>query len=125
MDEREFAAAVAERAGLAKAEAADLIRATMEALGNQLSAGEVRELADDLPDGLAASLPRHDQSAHPVPLTDVVSQLSQRTGLKDDEVMRGVRAILTILTREFDGVHVQHALAQLPAEYRRLTTAEA
>jgi uncharacterized protein (DUF2267 family) len=125
MEERALAAAVAEQAGLAKEEAADLIRATLDRLGSQLSGGEVRELALHLPDGLAGHLPRHDGGAHPVPLTDFVRQLSRRTGLKEEEVTRGVRAILGTLGREPDSTHLQHALSQLPAEYRRLATAQA
>jgi uncharacterized protein (DUF2267 family) len=125
MEERAFAAAVAEQAGLAKEEAADLIRATLEELGSQLSGGEVRELALDLPEGLARHLPQHDGGAHPVPLTDFVRQLSQRTGLTEAEVTRGVRAILSTLGQTLDSTHVRHALSQLPAEYRRLTTTSA
>jgi uncharacterized protein (DUF2267 family) len=122
MEEKALAAAVAEHAVLAKEEAADLIRATLEGLGNQLSGGEVRELALGLPEGLASHLARHDGGAHPVPLTDFIRQLSQRTGLTEAEVTRGVRAILTTLANGPDNTHFQHALSQLPAEYSRLTT---
>ncbi len=125
MDERAVAAAVAEQAGLAKEEAADLIRATLEALGKQLSGCEVRELAVDLPEGLASHLPQRKGGARPVPLSDFVRQLSQRTGLKEDEVTRGVRAFLTTLGREPGSTHLQHALSQLPAEYRQLATTTA
>ncbi|GAA3193889.1 DUF2267 domain-containing protein [Dactylosporangium siamense] len=119
MEERAFAAAVAEQAGLGKEEAADLTRATLEALGHQLSGGEVRDLALDLPDGLADSLPQHSGGAHPVPLRDFVRQVSERTGLNEAEARRGARAVLTTLRRSVSSTHVQHALAQLPAEYRR------
>jgi hypothetical protein len=60
-----------------------------------------------------------------VPLSDFVRQLSQRTGLKEDEVTRGVRAFLTTLGREPGSTHLQHALSQLPAEYRQLATTTA
>jgi uncharacterized protein (DUF2267 family) len=125
MKERALAAAVADRAGLSKEEAADLIRATLDELGKQLSAGEVRELAADLPEGLASHLPQRKGGAHPVPLSDFVRQLSQRTGLKPEEVTRGVRAILTTLGQEQGSTHLEHALSQLPAEYRQLTTTTA
>lgn len=126
MNERALAAVVADQAGLAKEEAADLIRGTLEELGKQLSGGELREFAIDLPEDLAGNLPtRHDGGAHPVPLDDFVRKLSRRTGLKRDEVTRGVRAVLTTLTQATDGTHVRHALSQLPAEYRELTTTAA
>jgi uncharacterized protein (DUF2267 family) len=120
MEERAFAAAVAERAGLGKEEAADLTRATLEALGSQLSSGEARDLALDLPSGLAQSLPARSGGAHPVPLRDFVRQVSERTGLNEAEVTRGTSAVLTTLGQAVSSTHVQHALAQLPAEYRRL-----
>ncbi|WP_327010301.1 DUF2267 domain-containing protein [Dactylosporangium sp. NBC_01737] len=120
MEERAFAAAVAERAGLGKEEAADLTRATLEALGSQLSGGEARDLALDLPSGLAQSLPARSGGAHPVPLRDFVRQVSERTGLNEAEVTRGTSAVLTTLGQAVSSTHVQHALAQLPAEYRRL-----
>ncbi|WP_433610368.1 DUF2267 domain-containing protein [Dactylosporangium sp. CA-139114] len=126
MDERALAAVVADQAVLAKEEAADLIRATLEEVGKQLSGGELRELAIDLPQDLAANLPpRHGGGAHPVPLADFVRELSRRTGLKKDEVTRGVRAVLSTLSQEIDGAHLRHALSQLPAEYRELTTTAA
>ncbi|MEV4510647.1 DUF2267 domain-containing protein [Dactylosporangium sp. NPDC049525] len=122
MEERAFAAAVAEQAGLSKEEAADLTRATLEALGNQLSGGEVRDLALDLPSGLAQSLPERSGGARPVPLREFVRQVSERTGLNEAEVTRGTRAVLTTLGQAVSGTHVQHALAQLPAEYRLLVS---
>jgi uncharacterized protein (DUF2267 family) len=125
VDERAFAAAVAERAGLAKEEAADLIRATLEELGKQLSGGEIRELALDLPADLAAHLPRPGGRAHPVPLAEFVRRLSERTGLKETEVTTGLRAILSTLGQTAGSAHLQHALSQLPAEYRRLAAAVA
>jgi uncharacterized protein (DUF2267 family) len=122
MEERAFAAAVAEQAGLGKEEAADLTRATLEALGSQLSGGEARDLALDLPDGLAQSLPERSGGAHPVPLREFVRQVGDRTGLNEAEVTRGTRAVLTTLGREVSSPHVQHALGQLPAEYRRFVS---
>ncbi|MEV6304685.1 DUF2267 domain-containing protein [Actinoplanes sp. NPDC051861] len=119
MREREMAATVAENAGLAKQEAADLIRATLEGLGNQFSNGVVRELAGYLPAELAASLPQHDNGARPVPLADFIRQLSRRTGLTEVETERGVRSIVTELN-ETGGPALVRALSQLPGEYRRL-----
>jgi uncharacterized protein (DUF2267 family) len=125
MDERAFAASVAERAGLTKQEALDLVRATVEQLGGQLSSGESRELGLILPDGLASQLPHHGHGAHPVPLADFIRRLAQRTGLSRHDVTRGVRAALTVLGQGPDSSHVWHALSQLPAEYRRLAVATA
>jgi hypothetical protein len=40
-------------------------------------------------------------------------------------VTRGVRAFLTTLDQEEGSTHLRHALSQLPAEYRQLTTTTA
>ncbi len=57
MDQNEFARAVAERSGLSREEAADLTRAALEAFAGQLSNGEARRLAMELPDSVAEPWP--------------------------------------------------------------------
>jgi uncharacterized protein (DUF2267 family) len=123
VDEKTFFATVAERAALSKEEAGDLTRATLEQLAAQVSGGEVQKLAVALPDWLAPHLPRHDGGAHPRPLTDFVRDISTRTGLNEDETRRGLHALLTVLREAMDATHLEHALAQLPKDYRQLETA--
>ena len=100
MDERTLAAAVAQKAGLAKEEALDLARAMLEELGDQLSSGEIRQLTFALPEDLARHMRLHDHEARPMPLAEFVRLLSRRTGLKEDEVKHGVQAILATLGRD-------------------------
>jgi uncharacterized protein (DUF2267 family) len=120
VDEKSFFAAVAERAGLSKEEAADLTRASLEELAGQISGGEVQQLAVALPDWLEQHLPRHDGRAHPKPPAEFVRNLSQRTGLTEEETRRGVRGVLTVLREAMDPTHLDHALSQLPKDYREL-----
>jgi uncharacterized protein (DUF2267 family) len=123
VDQKTFFAAVAERAGLSKEEAADLTRATLETLAGQISGGEVQKLVPALPDWIAAGIPRHDASAHPMSVTDFVKQLSGRTGLTEDETRRGVGAVLSVLREAIDPTHLEHALSLLPKDYRQLEAA--
>ena len=123
MDEKTFAATVAERVGLSKEEARDLARATLEELAGQLSSGELRRLASTLPDWLRGEMPRHEGSARPVEASEFIRRLTRRTGLKEEEVRRGVGAVLTTLREAMDPQHLDHALALLPREYRELATA--
>ena len=123
MDEKTFHATVAERAGLSKEEIADLTRATLEALAGQISGGELQQLAAALPDWLVPHIPRHNGQSHPKELTAFVRDLSQRTGLNEDETRRGVKAILTVLRESMDPTHLDHALSQLPTDYRQLAAA--
>lgn len=82
-------------------------------------------MASTLPDWLRDEMPRHERPAHPVKADEFGRRLARRTGLKDDEVRRGVAAVLTVLSEAMDPQHLDHALAQLPREYRELATAEA
>lgn len=123
MDEKTFAATVAERAGLSKEEARDLTRATLEELAGQLSSGELHRLLPTLPDWLRSEMPRHERSAQHVKAGEFIRRLARRTGLKEEEVRRGVGAVLSSLREAMDPQHLDHALALLPREYRELATA--
>jgi uncharacterized protein (DUF2267 family) len=123
VDEKAFFATVAERAALSKEEAADLTRATLEELAGQISGGEVDRLAVALPDWLEPHLPRHGGRAHPKPLTDFVRRLSERTGLTGEEARRGAGAVLTVLGEAMAPRSLEHALTQLPEDYRELAAA--
>jgi uncharacterized protein (DUF2267 family) len=82
----------------------------------------VDRLVVALPDWLEPHVPRHQGAAHPKPLHEVVREISGRTGLKEEEVQRGVAAVLSTLREAMDPAHLDHALSLLPAEYRRLAT---
>jgi uncharacterized protein (DUF2267 family) len=56
-------------------------------------------------------------------VTDFVKQLSQRTGLNEDETRRGVGAVLSVLRGAVDPTHLEHALSLLPKDYRQLEAA--
>ncbi len=122
VDEKTFYATVAERAGLSKSEAADLTRATLESIAGQVAGGEIDRLATALPDSLERHLPRHHEASRPKPLRDVVQEISGRTHVKEEEVQRGMGAVLSVLHESMDPTHLDHALSLLPAEYRRLAT---
>lgn len=120
MDEKTFYATVAERTGLSKSEAADLTRATLEAIAGQIAGGELDRLAMALPDSLGRHLPRHHGASRPKPLRDVVREVSRRTNLKEDEVQHGMGAVVSLLRESTDPTHLDHVLSLLPADYRRL-----
>jgi uncharacterized protein (DUF2267 family) len=125
MDQRELARAVAERSGLSREESADISRAVLEGLADQLSDGEARRLAADFPD-LAESLKaarRRKKEAHPVRVHDFVRQLSQRTGLTDLDASAGAGAVLAALRDALTEEDFSHLVGQLPAEYAHLAEA--
>jgi uncharacterized protein (DUF2267 family) len=126
MDHKAFIGAVAERTGLSREESADISRAVLEGLADQLSEGEARRLAADLP-GLAGQLRarrRRGKEAHPVRLGDFIGQVSERTGLTGEEARAGAGAVLAVLGEALSEEEYRHLTGQLPAEYTRLAQAE-
>jgi uncharacterized protein (DUF2267 family) len=125
MDQKGLARAVAERAGLSREESADLTRAVLERLADQLSEGEARRLALDVPD-LADQLQtarRRSKEAHPVKVHDFIRQVSERTGLTEEEARAGAGAVLGTLREALGEEEYRHLTGQLPAEYARLAQA--
>jgi uncharacterized protein (DUF2267 family) len=125
MDHKGLIAAVAERTRLSREESADITRAVLEGLADQLSEGEARRLAADLPD-LSEQLRarrRRKKEAHPFSLHDFIRQVSERTGLTDEEARAGARAVLAELRKALSEEEYRHLTGQLPAEYARLVRA--
>ena len=123
MDERAFFRTVAEHSGLSREEAADLTRASLEALARRLSSGAVRDLVPYLPDGLDAAV--RGVKGKPTKrygLDDAEEQVAERTGLTLDEVHAGFREVLHTLREVVPGEQFERAIDQLPGEFRRLMT---
>jgi uncharacterized protein (DUF2267 family) len=126
MDQKEFAHALAERTRLSREESADITRAVLEGLAEQLSEGEARRLATDLPDMLAQQLPaprRRRKGAHPVMVTDFIRQVSERTGLTEEDTRAGTSAVLATLRDGISEENYRHIIGQLPAGYSELVAA--
>jgi uncharacterized protein (DUF2267 family) len=125
MDQKGLARTVAERTRLSREESADITRAVLEGLAGQLSDGEARRLAADFPD-LAdrVQVPRRrTKEAHPVRVRDFIRQVSQHTGLTDEEAGAGVGAVLAALRDALGEEAYGHLVGQLPAEYTSLAEA--
>ncbi len=95
----------------------------LEGLAAQLSEGEVRHLAVDLPAPLAAEFQapnRRRPEAHPVAALDFIRQVSDRTGLKAVDARTGASAVLRPLHETLGEEDYRHLLGQLPDEYATL-----
>jgi uncharacterized protein (DUF2267 family) len=126
MDQKELVHAVAERTRLSREESADISRAVLEGLAEQLSEGEARRLATDLPGMLAQQLPaprRRTKRAHPVTVRDFIRRMSERTGLTDDDARVGTAAVLAALRERLSEEDYRHLIGQLPAGYSELVAA--
>jgi uncharacterized protein (DUF2267 family) len=123
MDQKVLVRAVAERTTLSREESADVTRAVLEGLADQLSVGEASRLAADLPEALAeqVQLPRRRRmGAHPVAVDDFVRQLSEHAGLTEEEARTGAGAVLAALRDALSEEDYQHLVGQLPAGYTDL-----
>jgi uncharacterized protein (DUF2267 family) len=123
MDVRELARGVAERTGLSREESADISRAVLEGIAAQLSEGEARHLATDLPDPLASGTEasrRRRKGAHPVPVLNFVRQIGARTGLPESDARAGAGAVLAVLSESLREDDYRHIMGQLPAAYGEL-----
>ncbi|HTZ93323.1 MAG TPA: DUF2267 domain-containing protein [Streptosporangiaceae bacterium] len=118
MEQKVLVRAVAERTSLSREESADVTRAVLEGLADQLSDGEARRLAADLPQVLAAQVPRRRRKgAHPVAVDDFVRQLSEHAGLTEEEARSGAGAVLAVLREALSEDDYRHLVGQLPAGY--------
>jgi uncharacterized protein (DUF2267 family) len=123
MEQKVLIRAVAERTTLSREESADVTRAVLEGLADQLSDGEARRLAADLPKELAAQVQvprRRRKGAHPVGVDDFVRQLSEHAGLTEDDARTGAGAVLAALREALNAEDYRHLVGQLPAGYTDL-----
>jgi uncharacterized protein (DUF2267 family) len=126
MELRDFARGVAARTGLSREESADISRAVLEGLAAQLSEGEAKHLAVDMPGPLVGEMDterRRRQGAHPVPVLDFIRQIGSRTGLPETEARSGTGAVLAELSGSLSEEDYGHVMGQLPAAYRELAAA--
>jgi uncharacterized protein (DUF2267 family) len=126
MEQKVLIRAVANRTVLSREESADVTRAVLEGLADQLSDGEARRLAADLPEPLAEGVQvqrRRKKGAHPVGVDDFVRQLSERAGLTEDDARAGAGAVLAALREALSGEDYRHLVGQLPAGYTALEQA--
>ncbi|MCX4453427.1 DUF2267 domain-containing protein [Streptomyces sp. NBC_01728] len=120
MEEKAFVQAVSERTGLSRQESADLARATLETLAHRLSSGEARNLALELPEGLAESARRGATAEiERFDYDELVRRVAQRNVLKPDEADGGVRAVLVTLRDAISETEFGHAMSQLGADFTR------
>jgi uncharacterized protein (DUF2267 family) len=126
MDQKALVRAVAERTSLSREESADITRAVVEGLADQVSEGEARRFALDLPEQLADQMQvqrRRRQGAHPIDVTDFVRQVGERAGLPEGDARAGTGAVLAALRDGLGQDNYSHITGQLPTGYSELVEA--
>jgi uncharacterized protein (DUF2267 family) len=121
---KEFVQAVHQRTGLSRQEAADLARATLEALSERLSEGEVIQLSAVLPEGLREYVrPGKKKQAERFGLDEFLQKVSEHTGLTLAETTPGVSAVLTSLREAVPATEFRDVMSQLPGDFAGLVEA--
>ena len=123
MEQKALVRSVADRTTLSREESADVTRAVLEGLADQLSDGEARRLAADLPEALAEQVQaprRRRKGAHPIDVDDFIRHLSEHTGLTEDDARAGAGAVLASLHEALSEDDYRHLVGQLPAGYTSL-----
>jgi uncharacterized protein (DUF2267 family) len=112
----EFVEKVAERLNISLGQAETLTQATVQTLGERLTGGEGRDLAAQLPRGLAAFVAKKREPAENFDLAEFVRRVSVRAAAPPDMAERAVSAVFQTLHDAVSG-----AGFNLPNEFRAVT----
>jgi uncharacterized protein (DUF2267 family) len=119
MDDSTFIGSVAAAAQLAREDAERVVHATLQTLGERIDRGEARQLAAELPPGIApwiattTSAERFDADAF-------AERVAHRTDLDDKGARRAVSAVLDAVARAISRKEWDDLVAELPANFAPL-----
>jgi uncharacterized protein (DUF2267 family) len=124
MDYETFEKAVSGRAGVPRDRAKVLIRATLQTLGERLTAGEADDLASQLPKEMKEWLNTEKPEAERFGLEEFIRRVSERTRVSPEEAGAAVRAVFTTLREAVTGGEFKDVMSQLPQEFSELVESE-
>jgi uncharacterized protein (DUF2267 family) len=124
----DFTLRVAELAGLDREQARTAAEAVLETLAVRISAGEVEDLKNEIPQDLHAALERglrESREARRMSVEEFLDHIAEREGIDRDEALEHTRATFAALRELITGKEFSDMAAQLPAEYAPLLAAPA
>jgi uncharacterized protein (DUF2267 family) len=117
----QFIKLVSERGRAIPRDEADAItRATLETLGERLTAGEARDLAAQLPPELQDRLTSASEEAEPFDLDEFIRRVRTRAQVAEAEARDGVYAVIQTLQDAVSFGEFDDVLQQLPNEFEPL-----
>lgn len=119
MDDAAFIDVVASEAHLAREEAERAVHATLQTLGERIDREEARQLAAQLPPGIAPWIAT-TTSAEGFDADAFAERVARRAGLDDRVARRAVPAVLDAVARSVSGKEWDDMVAELPAGYAPL-----
>ena len=120
MQQQEFVKAVRESTGLPdNASAERAVRSTLTVLGQRLTGGETKDLAAQLPDGLADALP-DEGAGESFDVQTFYRRVAEEEGVTEAQARQHARSIAKGLETALSDGAWQHMTSQLPADYADL-----
>ena len=119
MDYDRFVTIVEQSAGIGRERAVNAVRATLETLGERISAGEARDLADQLPAPAAAWITSAG-GAEAFDVDEFLRRVAEREGVDLLTAQQHARAVFDALQRAVDAEELADMSAELPQDYRPL-----
>lgn len=117
MNRSEFVDSVARRSGIPQPQAEALTRATLQTLAERLTAGEAKDLGEQLPRELRDDLCQAQGGAEPFGLAEFIQRVSARAGVDTTLAGRSLPAVFKTICKEVTSEEFDDLLAQLPAEF--------
>ena len=115
-----FLERVSERSGLSDTAAWNATLATLTTLGERIPARESREVAAQLPVGLAGPLERSTGPCEPFACDEFVGRVADRTRGTRETARRDARAVIATLAEALPQTEVDYLRAALSDDYRGL-----
>jgi uncharacterized protein (DUF2267 family) len=120
MDYQTFTETAARRAGLPEETMERVERATLRTLADRISGGEARDLAEQLPTRLEASLRPGLEEAEGFGLDEFVRRVAERGDVGPDEARTAAAAVLTTVREAVRPGEFEDVVSQLPREFQEL-----
>ena len=114
----EFVKQVRERAEVSREDAQSAAGSTLAVLAERLEAGEVKDLASQLPEGFEDALGRLPAGpAEAFSARDFVERVADRESIAPNDADKRVRAVFATFQEAVSGGELEDVLAQLPTDY--------
>ncbi|MEA2296418.1 MAG: hypothetical protein QOE86_4057 [Solirubrobacteraceae bacterium] len=117
-----FLSVVEREAGVSRAEAERAVRAALQTLGERLSAGQARDIAEQLPLELREVL-ANDSKAQPFDAATFLRRVAEREGTDVATAERHSRAVFAALGRAVSYDELSDMAAELPKDFAGLLAA--
>jgi uncharacterized protein (DUF2267 family) len=115
-----FITTIEQRAAISWIDAERAARATLQTLGERISGGQARQLAEDLPLHLRRWLLADGEDAEDFDVGEFIRRVAEREGVDPETAEHHAGDVLIGLARLVRGEEITRLAAQLPSEYKRI-----